>query len=45
MVGNSAPVRYWDVFTTRWRALLSWMEKVLYQAVMQPVRTLSMVQW
>ena len=44
MAGSLAPVMYWAVFTTLCSALRSEAEQLPYQAVMQPVRMLSMLQ-
>ena len=44
MAGSIAPVKYWAVRTTLCSALRSEAELMPYQAVMQPVRMLSMVQ-
>ena len=44
MAGSLTPVMYWAVRTTLCSALRSEAEQLPYQAVMQPARTLSMVQ-
>ena len=44
MAGSLAPVTYWAVHTTLCSALWSEAEQLPYQAVMQPVKVLSMVQ-
>ena len=44
MAGSLATVMYWAVSTTLCSALGSDAEQLPYQAVMQPVRMLSMVQ-
>uniref|UniRef100_A0A4W5PPX6 Complement C4B (Chido/Rodgers blood group) n=1 Tax=Hucho hucho TaxID=62062 RepID=A0A4W5PPX6_9TELE len=44
MAGSLAPVMYWAVRITLCSALRSEAEQLPYQAVMQPVRMLSMVQ-
>jgi hypothetical protein len=44
MAGSLAPVMYWAVRTTLYCALWSDAEQLPYQAVMQPVRMLSMTE-
>jgi hypothetical protein len=44
MAGSFASVMYWVVSTTLCSALWSEAEQLPYQAVIQPVRMLSMVQ-
>ena len=44
MTGSSDPVMYWAVCITLCRAMLSRMVLLPYQAVMQPVKMLSMAQ-
>ena len=44
MAGGLAPVMYWAVHTTLCSALRSEAEQLPYQAVMQPITMLSMVQ-
>ena len=44
MAGSSAPVMYWAVLTTLSSALRSDALQLTYEAVMQPVKMLSMVQ-
>ncbi|XP_024287663.1 uroplakin-3b-like protein 1 isoform X1 [Oncorhynchus tshawytscha] len=44
MAGSSAPVMYWAVLATLYCVLCSGALQFLYQAVMQPVKMLSMVQ-
>ena len=44
MAGSLAPVMYWAIHTTLCSALRSEAEQLPYQAVMQPIKMLSMVQ-